>query len=158
MKSCDRFATTNRYQDAFAIGLRQLVEDKSIASCQQTCWKLIVKTCYPQACCKLFQQVVTSLQLILTDLLQPDEIDKFVATCRQTATSPDKIDNLQQVCGVFGCVAFLYTTKKNATDLVQVVYFTGLMQICYQIAPSLLILYLQQTCYHQAGTSDANAS
>ena len=43
--------------------LRQLVDDKSVASCQQTCCKLIVKTCYPQACYKLFQQVVTSLQM-----------------------------------------------------------------------------------------------
>ena len=34
--------------------LRQLVDDKSVASCQQICCKLIVKTCYPQACCKLF--------------------------------------------------------------------------------------------------------
>ena len=33
-------------------GLRQLVEDKCVASCRQTCWKLIVKTCYPQVCCK----------------------------------------------------------------------------------------------------------
>ena len=47
-------------------GLRQLV-----ASCYQTCYKFIVKTCYPQACCKLFQQVVTSLQttsLIITSV------------------------------------------------------------------------------------------
>ena len=28
-----------------------------------SCGRLIVKTCYPQACCKLFQQVVTSLQM-----------------------------------------------------------------------------------------------
>ena len=51
-------------------GLRQLVDDKSVASCQQTCCKLIVKTCYPQACCKLFQQVVTSLQM--TSCNKPD--------------------------------------------------------------------------------------
>ena len=44
-------------------GSRQLVDDKSVASCQQTCCKLIVKTCYPQACCKLFQQVVTCLPM-----------------------------------------------------------------------------------------------
>ena len=44
-------------------GLRQFVDDKSVASCQQASFKLIVKTCYPQACCKLFQQVVTSLQM-----------------------------------------------------------------------------------------------
>ena len=31
-------------------GLRQLVDNRSVASCQQTCCKLIVKTCYPQAC------------------------------------------------------------------------------------------------------------
>ena len=67
-------------------GLRQLVDDKSVASCQQNCCKLIVKTCYPQACCKLFQQVITSLQM----------------------TSCNKLDfysnNLQQVCDAFGCV------------------------------------------------------
>ena len=43
--------------------LRQLVDDKSVAGCQQACCKLNVQTCYQQACCKLFQQVVTSLQM-----------------------------------------------------------------------------------------------
>ena len=67
-------------------GLRQLVYDKSIVSCQQTSHKLIVKTCYPQACFKLFQYVLASLQmtnyykLVKTDLLKLDKIDKFVAT------------------------------------------------------------------------------
>ena len=42
--------------------LRTLVNEKSVASCQQTRCKLIAKTCYP-LCCKLFQQVVTSLQV-----------------------------------------------------------------------------------------------
>ena len=79
-QSCSHLAaamlSTSRYQDV----LRQLVGDKSVASCQQTCCKLIAETCYPQACCKLLQQVVTSL--ILTDFLQLDEINKFVATCQ----------------------------------------------------------------------------
>ena len=44
-------------------GLRQLVDEKCVASCQQTRCKLIVKTCYPHACYKLFQQVFTSLQM-----------------------------------------------------------------------------------------------
>ena len=80
-------------------GLRQLVDVKSVASCQQTCCKLIVKTCYPQACYKLFQQVVINLQmkscksLVLTDMLKLDKIDKFVGTCRQVG----KIDNSQRV-------------------------------------------------------------
>ena len=46
-------------------GLRQLVHDKSVASCQQTCYKL-------------FQQVVTSLQL--TNCNKPD-FNRLVATC-----------------------------------------------------------------------------
>ena len=49
-----------------------------------TSCKLTVETCYPQACCTVFNQVVTSLQttsVILTGLLQLDEIDKFVAVC-----------------------------------------------------------------------------
>ena len=62
-------------------GLRQLVDDKCVASCQQACCTFIVKTCYPQACCKLFQQV------ILTGLSQLDESDKFVSTCLQIRTS-----------------------------------------------------------------------
>ena len=44
-------------------GLRQLVDDKSVASCQQTCCKSIVKIFYPQACSKLVRQVVTRLQM-----------------------------------------------------------------------------------------------
>ena len=47
----------------------QLVDDKSVAS-QQTCSKLIV-TCSKSA----------NEKLILTDLLQLDENDKFVAIC-----------------------------------------------------------------------------
>ena len=58
-------------------GLRQLVEDKSVASFQQTCCKLIVQTCYQQAFCKLFQQVVTSLQM--TNCNKPD-FNRLVAT------------------------------------------------------------------------------
>ena len=67
-------------------GLRQLVDDKSVESCQQSCCKLIVKTCYQQACLKLFQQVVKSLQITscnkpcFKDLLKLDKTDKIVAT------------------------------------------------------------------------------
>ena len=57
---------------------------------------LIVKTCSPKACFKLFRQVVTSLQvtvvvfvtsLNLPGWLQRDEIDKFVATSWQVAAN-----------------------------------------------------------------------
>ena len=61
--------------------------DKPVTSCQQTCCKLIVQTRHSQACCRLFQQVVTYLQM--TSCNEPDfngpvatdEIDKLVATC-----------------------------------------------------------------------------
>ena len=58
-------------------GLRQLVDDKSVANCQQTCCKLIVQTCYQQARCKLFQQVVTSLQMTNCNKL---DFNRLVAT------------------------------------------------------------------------------
>ena len=55
----------------------QLVDDKSIASCQQTCCKLIVKT------------------LLSTGLLQVvSTVDKL--------QQAGKMDNLEQVCGIFG--------------------------------------------------------
>ena len=40
-----------------------LDDNKSAASCQQVWCKLIVKIFYPQAWCKLFQQLATSLQI-----------------------------------------------------------------------------------------------
>ena len=57
--------------------LRQLVGVKSVASCQQTCCKLIVKTCYLQVCCKLFQQVVISLQMTSC---KKSGFDRLIAT------------------------------------------------------------------------------
>ena len=39
------------------------VQDKFNFPSSETCSKLIFKTCYPQARCKLFQQVVASLQI-----------------------------------------------------------------------------------------------
>ena len=70
-------------------GVSQLVDDKSVASCQQTCCMLIVKTCYrpglPQiASTSSTKSANDKLQqaLILTNILQLDEeTDKFVATC-----------------------------------------------------------------------------
>ena len=83
-------------------GLRQLVDDKSVASCQQTCYKLIVKTCYQQACYKLFQQVVTSLQM--TSCNKPD-FNRFAGFLQYVhKLQAGKTDDLQQVTGVFGRV------------------------------------------------------
>ena len=69
-------------------GLRQLVDDKSIASCQQiiadSC-KLIISTGFLQvaltSCNKSANDKLQQRSLILTDLLQIDEIDKFVVIC-----------------------------------------------------------------------------
>ena len=77
--------------------------------------KLIVKGCYPQACCKLFQQVVTSLQVttnsILTDfsccnLIELVSFLQLVDKLQQAS----KIDNLQQVCGVSGRPWYINTS------------------------------------------------
>ena len=88
--------------------LRQLVGDKSVASCQQTCCKLIVKTCYPQVCCKLFQQVVISLQMISCnkrgfDGLVATFLMKLILSLLQriyNLQQAGKIENLQQACDV----------------------------------------------------------
>ena len=58
-------------------GLRQLVDDKPVASGQQACCKLILKTFYLQACYMLFQQVATSLQM--TSCNKPN-FNKLVAS------------------------------------------------------------------------------
>ena len=84
------------------MALQQLVHELSVASCQQTCCKLIVKTCYPHACCKLFQQVVTSLQMASYN--EPD-FNRRVA----------KIDNLQQVCD--SSISIICDIMNNSHDL-----------------------------------------
>ena len=60
---------------------------------------------YPKASCKSLQQVIASVQM--TRCNKPDF--NRLATCnliRWTTLlqQAGKIDNLQQVCGVFGCV------------------------------------------------------
>ena len=62
-------------------GLRKLVDDKSVASYQQTSCEFIAQTCYPKACCNLFRP---SCNKSANDTLQ----------------QAGKIDDLQQVCGL----------------------------------------------------------
>ena len=69
-------------------GLGQLVTsllqivNRLIARCQQTCFKLIISTGLLQLVSKSCSfKNLSATSLILTDLLQLDEIDKFVATC-----------------------------------------------------------------------------
>ena len=46
LTSCNRLEQQDDIRMRFN-SLRQLVDEKSAATCQQTCCKLIVKTCYP---------------------------------------------------------------------------------------------------------------
>ena len=78
-------------------GLRQLVEDNSFD------YRSTIETCCPQASCKLFQQVVTRLQVtngnkpdFNTDLsVQLDGIDKT-----------SKFDKMRQVLRFLLCILF----------------------------------------------------
>ena len=59
-KSVDILQQTCYQQVAIRIrlrALRLLVDDKSVTSCQQTCCKFILKTCYQKNHCKLCQQI-----------------------------------------------------------------------------------------------------
>ena len=69
--------TTSLHQDALAWPATAC-DGKFVASCPPSCPKLIVKICYPQACCRLFQLVVTSLRQI-TSCNKPD-VHVLVAT------------------------------------------------------------------------------
>ena len=64
-----------KYEKGKRVIIAHRVYNKSVASRQQTCCKLLVNK-NPKACCKLFQQVVTSLQM--TNYNKPDFI-KVVA-------------------------------------------------------------------------------
>ena len=74
-KSCNKPVDILQQAD-IGIGLhelQQLVDKKSATSYQQTCSKLIVKTCYPQG----VAQIVGSLQM--TSCYKPD-LNRFVET------------------------------------------------------------------------------
>ena len=91
----------------YSHGLRTLVDDKSfVASCQQTCCKLIVKTRYPHVCCKLFQQVVPSLQM--TSCNKPD-FNRFVATwwMMKLASLLQLVDDCNKHLWCFDCAALV---------------------------------------------------
>ena len=117
LKSCN-----NLFQQADirmrSHGLRHLADDKSVASCQQACCKLILKTSHPQACCKLFQHVATSHQM--TSCNKPDfnkccDLVKLTSLLQLVSKLPQasKIDKLQQACGVFGCVVLFIASRNN---------------------------------------------
>ena len=78
------------------------------ASCQQTCCKSIVKTCYPQApSYKLFRQVIASVQITMS-CIKPDFNSNLMelTSGMQLVDMLDqagKIDNFQRICGVLRC-------------------------------------------------------
>ena len=82
-------------------GLRQLgasplqVVNRVVASYQQTCCKLIISTGLLQVVSTNCNKSANDKLMKLTSLLQ--FVDKLQQFC--------KIENLQQVCGVFDCVA-----------------------------------------------------
>ena len=82
--------------------LRQLVDDKSVASCQQTCCKLIVISCYPQACCKCLNTTSCDkpdFNRLVTRRRNSQISGKFLASC---------VKPLKLINGVSDCVWELY--------------------------------------------------
>ena len=102
--------STSWYQGGFSHGLRRLVDEKSVASCPQSCCNFIFKTCYSQARCKLFQQVVVSLQMrscnVKINAVKLTSFLKFIINLLQVGK------NMQEVCNIFGFFGFLFTLTK----------------------------------------------
>ena len=90
--------------------LLRLDDNRSAASCQQAWCNLIIETLCSQAWCKLFEQLAASLQI---SSCNKSDFHRLAATwwnwqaCCNLLTNlqqAGKIHNLQQVCGVSGCV------------------------------------------------------
>ena len=70
LKACAHFVRNNLYF---------IFDHKSVAIRKQTCCKLIIKTCYLQAYCRLFQQIVTIMSV--NDKLEQDaDFNRLAAT------------------------------------------------------------------------------
>ena len=81
-------------------GMRQPVHGKPVASCEQICRKLVLPTCYQQASCNSFRQIVTSLHvtscnkpdLSISSLIKLKSLLQLVEWQQQTG----RIDNFQR--------------------------------------------------------------
>ena len=83
----------NKYQVATSLIFAACISIDAFNRLAASCSIRLVKTCCPQACCKLLQQLAASLQISscsksdFTDLLQLDEVNRLAATCWQLAAS-----------------------------------------------------------------------
>ena len=84
--ACNSLLTTSLFKVVNRLDASCCVIHMQACELVTSCFNKLRKVCK--------RQVATSL--ILTSLLQLDEINKLIATCQQVG----KIDNLQQVCGV----------------------------------------------------------
>ena len=86
--------------------IRMYLHVTAVTSCHQTCDKLIVKTCCPQAYCKLFQHVVWNLKS--TSCNKPD-INRIWRVCYNLLTSLDQLIKLTTCnkSGVFGFLSYI---------------------------------------------------
>ena len=114
MTSCHRY---DRQADIRGFhGLRRLVDEKPVASCPQTYCNFIFKTCYSQARCKLFQQVVVSLQMTSCNVPIKINVVKLTRFLKSISNLLQVGKNLQEVCNIFGFLktrsGFLFTLTK----------------------------------------------
>ena len=119
-----QLVTKSRYQNAFAWLATACWQQICCKwNCQLTCCKLIVQTCYPQLCCNLFQQVVTSVQMTSCD--KPD-FNRLVATwwnCCYLLTSCNK--------PVTGLWCFLDVhTRENPRTVGKQFSFSRINELC----------------------------
>ena len=77
----------------------QLVDDKSVACCQEAYCKLIVSTCY-----SVIHKLAACCNKCANDNFDFNKIDNFVASCKI-----DKVNNFQQVCDVFQLCILAYS-------------------------------------------------
>ena len=143
-------------------GLRDLLDHKPVASCQRTCYKLTIKTCYPRACCKLFQQVVTSLQT--TSCKKPD-FNRLVETWSNWQVRCNLLTRFFGLCIWNAHVVSQQnatTCSKCANELLNILVISELYQMCCNNLVTSVVVHLLrvvdsllQTCYNKLGTSSA---
>ena len=97
--------------------------------------RLVINTCYPQACWKLFQQLVTSLQM--TKCNKPDFTRPTATWWNWQVSLLQLLDKLQQAGKINNCGVFCWVRKT-----------------CRSTAETLIFVIMKKTsCIHEKSST-----
>ena len=124
--------------------LLRLDGNRSAPSCQQACCKLIVRTFYPPAWCKLFRQLTASVQVLGCNESDFHKLDDLQQVCSvsKPCTQPETPQTCCKLCMILPALLQVVNKSVKFIKLQQVCE----NQICCNLTFADLLQVLETTC------------